>query len=106
MELILNRINTTSDTTDGCITIDGRRVCDTAEHTPTMLKPGRYTLKRSKLYLMAGNGVYALRKPAVIVGVHRCRGLVINSRLTYHRIHERLKKAFARKEEVVLVVEP
>ena len=106
MELILHRINTTRDTTDGYITIDGRRVCDTAEHTPVMLKPGRYTLTRKKFYLMTGNGVYKLRKPAVIVGVHRCRGLVINSRLTYHRIHERLRKAFARKREVVLVVEP
>ena len=106
MELILHRINTTRDTTDGYITIDGRRVCDTAERTRVMLKPGRYTLTRKKFYLAAGNGVYTLRTPTIIVGIHRCRGLVIRSRLTYHRIHERLKKAFARKEEVVLVVEP
>lgn len=106
MELILHRINITRDTTDGYITIGGRRVCDTAEYTPVMLKPGRYTLTRSNHYLAAGNGVYALRTPTIIVGKYRCDGLVIRSRLAYHRIHERLKKAFARKEEVVLKVEP
>ncbi len=59
----------------------------------------------NNLYLAACKGVYTLRTPTIIVGEHRCRGLVIHSRPTYLRIYERLKKAFARKEEVVLVVE-
>ena len=105
MELKLHRTLIHRDTTDGYITIDGRRICDTAEHTPIMLHPGRYTLTRKQMYLMAGNGVYTLQTPNIIVGKHRCRGLIINSRITYLRIYERLKKALVRKEEVVLVVE-
>ncbi len=105
MELILRRTNIHRDTTDGYITIEGRRVCNTAEYTPVMLKPGRYTLTRKRLYIAAGNGVYALRTPTIIVGECRCRGLVIHSRSTYLRIYGRLKKAFARKEDVVLRVE-
>lgn len=62
-------------------------------------------LTPGKLYLTAGNGVYTLRTPTIIVDEHRCRGLVIHLRPTYLRIYERLKKAFARKEEVMLVVE-
>lgn len=105
MELILHRTRIHSDTTDGYIKIDGRKVCDTAEHTTVMLKPGRYTLTRRNLYLAVGNGVYALREPTIVVGEYCCRGVVIHSRPIYSRIYERLKKAFARKEEVVLVVE-
>lgn len=105
MELILHRTNIHRDTTDGYITIGGTRICDTAEHTPVMLKPGRYTLTRKHLCISAGNGVYTLSTPTIIVGKHRCRGLVINSRRTYLRIYERIKKAFARKQEVALVVE-
>ena len=105
MELILHRTLIHRDTTDGYITIGGNKVCDTAEHTPVMLQPGRYPLTRSNFYLAAGHGVYTLRTPTIIVGEHRCRGLVIHSRPTYLRIYERLKKAFARKEEVMLVVE-
>lgn len=104
MELILYRTRIHRETTDGYIKIGGSKVCDTAERTLFKLEPGRYPLKRNKLYLAAGNGVYTLRKPTVIVGEHRCRGLVIRSRPTYLRIYERLKKAFARKEDVVLVV--
>lgn len=105
MELILHRTLIHRDTTDGYITIGGSKVCDTAERTSVMLQPGRYPLTRKRLYLAAGNGVYTLRTPTIIVGEYRCRGLVIHSRPTYRRIYERLKKAFARKEEVVLVVE-
>lgn len=105
MELVLHRTLIHRDTTDGYITIGGSKVCNTAEHTPVMLQPGRYPLKRTKLYLATGNGVYTLQTPTIIVGEYRCRGLVIHSRPTYLRIYERLKKAFARKEEVMLVVE-
>ena len=105
MELILHRTNIHRDTTDGYITKDGRKVCDTTEHTPTMLKQGRYTLTRTKTYFAAGNGVYTLRSPTIIVGERRLQGLVIHSRPTYLRLYERIKKAFARKEVVVLVVE-
>ena len=104
MELILHRRRIHRDTTDGYLTIGGVKVCDTAEHTPVMLKPGRYPLTRSNIYLAAGNGVFALTTPTIIVGEYRCRGVVIHSRPTYLRIYERLKKAFARKEEVVLEV--
>lgn len=104
MELILHRTRIHRDTTDGYVTIGGVKVCDTAEHTPVMLKPGRYALTRNNIYLAVGNGVYALSTPTIIVGEYRCRGVVIHSRPTYLRIYERLKKAFARKEEVVLEV--
>lgn len=104
MELILHRTLIHRDTTDGYITIGGCKVCDTAEHTPVMLKPGHYKLTRTKLYLAAGNGVYTLRTPTIIVGEYHSRGLVIKSRPTYIRIYDRLKKVFVRKEEVVLVV--
>lgn len=105
MELILHRTNIHSDTTDGYIIIGKDWVCDTAEHSPVMLLPGRYKLTLKHLYLQAGNGVYRLRTPSIIVGEYRCRGLVIHSRDTYFRIYNRLKKAFARKEEVWLTVE-
>lgn len=105
MELILHRTLIHRDTTNGYITIGNSHICDTAEHTPAMLRPGCYPLTSTNLYLAAGNGVYTLSTPTIIVGEYRCRGLVIHSRPTYHRIYERLKKAFARKEEVVLVVE-
>ena len=105
MELILQRTIITRDTANGSITIGGKHICDTAEHTPCMLKPGRYTLTRKKHYLKCGNGVYKLRKPHIIVGEYRCRGLVIHSHDTYLRVYERLKKAFARGEEVTLTVE-
>ena len=104
MELILQRTRIHRDTTDGYITIDGAKVCDTAERTPVMLPPGRYPLTRRNTYLSAGNGTYTLRAPTIIVGEHLVRGVVIRSYPTYIRIYERLKKAFGRKKEVVLEV--
>lgn len=104
MIIELHRKQIQDETTDGYLTIGGQQVCHTAEHTPVMLPPGRYELSRRQYYFTFGNGVYTLRTPHIIVGEYRCRGLVIHSHDTYRRIYERLKKAFARKEKVVLVV--
>lgn len=90
MELILYRTRIHPETTDGYIKIDGKRVCDTAEHTPVMLQKGCYSLTRKCLYITFGNGVYKLMAPNIIVGEHRCRGLVVNSYSTYRRIRDRL----------------
>lgn len=104
MNIILHRTNIHCDTTDGYITISGRKVCDSAERTSAMLPPGHYPLTLSNLYLAVGNGVYTLITPRIIVGKYRCRGVVTHSRPTYLHIYERLKKTFDHNKEVVLVV--
>lgn len=48
MNIILVRTNVKELTTDGYISIDGMRICDTAEATPTLLPVGVYEVKISK----------------------------------------------------------
>ena len=53
MVFYLYRTRTRPNTTDGVLcAANGRRICDTAEHTPTMLPRGEYTivLKQNKKY--------------------------------------------------------
>ena len=104
MELILHRTTICQSSTDGYLTINGFRACDTAERTSVMLATGSYKLLRKHQCFIHGNGVCTLKKPQIIVGERRCHGLVIHSRETYNRLYERIKKAFVRKEVVTLVV--
>ena len=45
MRILLTRTNVSQNATDGVITIDGIRVADCAEHTPTMLPQGTYGVR-------------------------------------------------------------
>lgn len=52
MILKLKRYYKNEDATDGILTIDGKRICCTAEHTPTCLKPGKYRIQQ-KTYVLS-----------------------------------------------------
>lgn len=133
MKLILRRKDVHADTTDGTLLIElarrgcnvSERLCDTAEHTPTMLLTGEYAVAiafdvrfdrkmpiirltdagRTVGVLRFGNGVYTLRDGSIIVGEHRCRGLCIKSKTTFDRIYDRMLKASQRNEQITLTVE-
>lgn len=44
MKIIINRIRIKDLTTDGVLYIDGQRICDTTEATPTLLPEGTYQI--------------------------------------------------------------
>lgn len=44
MKIIINRIRIRELTTDGVLYIDGQRICDTTEATPTLLPAGTYVI--------------------------------------------------------------
>ena len=46
MILKLKRYYKDEDATDGILTLNGKRICCTAEHTPTCLKPGKYRIQQ------------------------------------------------------------
>lgn len=105
MVLVLRRTDIRRDTTDGYLSISGGVICDTAEHTPVMLAPGRYRLSLRCFYFIHGNGVYALSKPQIIVGKNLCPGVVLHSRDAFLALYQRIRKALLRRSEVWLVVE-
>lgn len=133
MKLILRRKDVHADTTDGTLHIElarrgcniVERLCDTAEHTPTMLPTGEYAVTiafdarfdrkmpmirltnagQTVGVLRFGNGVYTLRDGSIIVGEHRCPGLCIKSKQTFDRIYDRMQKASQRNEQITLTIE-
>ena len=133
MKLILRRKDVHANTTDGTLLIElarrgcnnTERLCDTAEHTPTMLPTGEYAVTiafdarferkmptisltnagRTVGVLRFGNGAYTLRDGSIIVGENRCPGLCIKSKPTFDRIYDRMQKAQQRKEQITLTVE-
>lgn len=57
MELKLTRYYKTKDATDGILTLHGKRICCTAEHTPTCLKPGKYRIQQAPYEVSAAKKV-------------------------------------------------
>ena len=101
--LKLKRIRVKDKTCDGKLyTEDGAYICDTAEATPYMLKPGEYPLTPKTI--SKGNGVYNLRAPTIYVGTYVVPGVVKCSYQAYDRLRQRIKKARQRGSKTFLIV--
>ena len=104
--IYLHRLRTKDKTCDGKLFSEGGAyICDTAEATPYMLKPGEYALTPLSRIIRKGNGVYALRKPIIYVGTDIAPGIVKCSAQAYDRLRQRIKKARQRGHITILVVE-
>lgn len=127
MKIYLYRTRTRQHTTDGVLRNEmGVRICDTAEHTPTMLPRGEYSVKfkRHRKYkhrapwlqlvddegtasgfVIHGNGVHARGfGTTIIVGEHLVPGVVLNSHHYFRQIVKRIEKALARKQKVTIII--
>lgn len=127
MRLYLYRTRTRQHTTDGVLRNEmGVRICDTAEHTPTMLPRGEYSVKfkRHKKYkhrapwleltsesstasgfIIHGNGVHAKGfGTTIVVGDHLVPGVVLNSHHYFRQIVKRIEKALKRHHRVEIII--
>lgn len=135
MILYLNRTRIRQQTTDGVLRSEaGVRICDTAEHTPTMLPAGEYSviLKRHPIVkhrvpyinksdsqdtppmkgemeggssFLPGNGVHAKGFGAtIIVGDHLVPGVVVNSQHYFRQIVKRIEASLRRKHKITLII--
>lgn len=66
MNIELRRYRIKPETTDGQIYIDGQKVCDCAEHTPTCLSPGTYPI------LIHRCKHYRRKMPCILIGNLQC----------------------------------
>lgn len=66
MIIELRRYRIKPETTDGQIYIDGQKVCDCAEHTPTSLSPGTYPI------LIYRCKHYRRKMPCIMIGYLPC----------------------------------
>ena len=104
MHIKLIRKNAKKWGIDGELHINGEKFCDTVEHPTKYLPEGRYELRCGRHPFRRGDGPMLSLKGEIIVGENACPGLVIHSAYTYHKLCDRLRKAWKRGQSVVLKI--
>lgn len=124
MQIYRRRIR--EKTCDGILRIDGKRICDTAEHSLYRLPAGTYliVLKYSKEYgrkmpmlvdikkedtspkacLAIGNGVFNNKDGSILLGTHIVPGCLKCSRQPFMQLYDRINKSIIRGHEVTLTI--
>jgi len=123
MNIELKRYRILPETCDGCIYINGKYVCDTAEPSSLRLPEGEYrvtfrkhpkyghrapylqnVLDRHAGFIVHGNGVYHARRNDILIGEECAPGIVVCSRKYFDPLVKRLEKAFKNKNIVTLTI--
>ena len=119
MEIILKRTMRKGNRVAGELAIDGMKIADTAENLAHMLPEGNYemgieTVRRqhrkmpfitngkAKRHVSFGNGVYGSFARCVNVGKTICPGYLKNTRETFNRLYQRLRKTIERGNRVTV----
>ena len=119
MEIILKRTKRKGNRVAGELAIDGMKIADTAENLAHMLPEGNYTVRietvrrysrkmpfvtngKVKRLFSFGNGVYATFARCINVGTTICPGYLKNTRDTFDRLYQRLRKTTERGHKVTV----
>ena len=96
---------------DGHLYINRERVCDTVEHPTKHLPSGEYQISLPfkegpglDSPFKHGDGAMGCTKGEIIVGKHLLPGVVTQSRATYQRLYERIRKARRRGSPIRLKI--
>lgn len=131
MKIEIKRYRIRESACDGILSINGCKLCDTAENTQFMPPPGTYNvvLRRNKKqkrivpYLLAsnyeqkmtngklrapflciGNGIYHRYDGRIIVGTHIVPGCVKRSYAPFKRLYDRINNTIRRGNAVTIVI--
>lgn len=123
MNIELRRYKIMPETCDGCIYINGKYLCDTAEPSALRLPEGEYNVtfrKHPKFghrapylqrvsdrrggFIVHGNGVYHAKRNDILMGEKCVPGVVLRSMDYFKPLVKRLEKAFKNKTIVTLSI--
>lgn len=120
MQIVLERLKSRPQATDGQLYINNVIVADTAEATPYMLSEGVYDIKIENIkkyhrkmpvvcsentpVIRIGNGVYNSKNGDIIIGEHLLNGIIIHSAPFFNKLIDRLDKAAIRGEKMKLKI--
>ena len=120
MQIVLKRLKSRPQATDGQLYINNVIVADTAEATPYMLSEGVYDIKIENIkkyhrkmpvvcsentpVIRIGNGVYNSKNADIIIGEHLLNGIIIHSAPFFNKLIDRLDKAAIRGEKMELKI--
>lgn len=104
MEIQLVRIEKNPWGTDGRLYINRHHVCDTVEHPTRCMPRGVYRIDLENNPFRHGDGPMKSTRGEIIVGKNALPGLVVQSRETYDRLYERLRKTWQRGKEIRLSI--
>ena len=122
MEIIINRTRKFGNGMAGEIVIDGTKIADTAENLLYMLPAGNYSMGienvssyhrkmpfitngNEKCYVNFGNGVNGTFSHCINVGTAICPGYLKNTRESFNRLYQRLRKTIERGNKVTLRIQ-
>ena len=134
MKIEIKRYRIRETSCDGTLSINGRKLCDTAENTQFMPPAGTYNVvlrgnkkqrrivpyllasnkeyKRKKgdlraPFLCVGNGIYHRYDGRIIVGTHIVPGCVKRSYQSFIRLYDRINNTLRRGNDVIIkIIEP
>lgn len=131
MKIEIKRYRIRESACDGILSINGRKLCDTAENTQFMPPSGTYNIvlrsnkkqKRIVPYLLApnneqkmtngklhapflciGNGIYHRCDGRIIVGTHIVPGCVKRSYAPFKRLYDRINNTIRRGKSVCVTI--
>lgn len=126
MKIHIHRHRIREITCDGKLSIDGVRICDTAEHSQHRVPAGAYRIvlryngtygrkvptlelvSRASIALPAvlaiGNGIYNRCDGRIILGEHIVPGCVKCSRPPFMQLYDRINNSQRRGHEVILTI--
>ena len=131
MKIEIKRYRIRETACDGILSINGSKLCDTAENTQVMPPPGTYNIvlrsnikqKRIVPYLLAsnnekkmingklrapflciGNGIYHRYDGRIIVGTHIVPGCVKRSYAPFRRLYDRINNTIRRGKAVTIEI--
>lgn len=119
MIIEIKRMQMLNGAIDGILSIDGVKICDTAENAAYAIPEGEYTLHiaRSMKYgrnllciygtsavIRIGNGVCDVTDGSIIVGTNIVPGCLMRSAKSFDPLYQRVRKNIARGKLTVLTV--
>lgn len=105
MLIKIKRIRIRGHTTDGVLSIDDQPFCETAESTPNMMEAGLYHIRHTSRIFACGNGAYHRTDSRILVGQTLVPGIVLQTRETYYKLYERIRKSISRGDNVLLIIQ-
>ena len=119
MDIIIKRTTTNPLYTEGEISLSGRQIANTVEHTQTMLPAGRYKVyirkkaKRKSLRVwgtkwdigIAHSWIDARKKHLIAIGQPLIPGAVYKSADIYEALLKRAKRCYSRKASITLIID-
>ena len=120
LQLLLHRHHISETACDGTLSIDGIRICDTAEHachrapagsyriairySPTHVRKLPFLVGPQGVCLTIGNGIWGSTDGSILLGTYVSPGCVKKSRTPFMQLYNRIYTALRRSHEVVLCI--